>query len=762
MNYPLISEYVEAIRYAEDNFDKLANLRPVLDNNGNPIMSSGNFAVVFKMRDVSTGRLFAVKCFIKEQEGRGERYAKITEELQFVSSPYILHVQYIDRELFVNTTNCDEEEFPVLVMDWVDGQPLDAYLRENLDDEYALQMLAYRFCNMGAWLLSQPFAHGDLKPDNILVRDDGSLALVDYDGMYVPSMKGEKAYEIGSPDFRHPQRTADDFDEHIDDFSIASIALSLKAISIDSSLYGIYSEPDRLLFSEKDYMDFGESSVFNKISSMFSEYEFKILLSLFNNAIINGNLNTISYSLFLFTKPEKPIEDNLTSEITNEEKSEAVEDEYGAFYTKDGTKLISGPKDVWVSIYKIREGTKVIGNSAFLCRLCLQKVIIPNSVKSIGDSAFWRCESLNDIIIPDSVMQIGDRVFNGCKKLSSLKLVGNEFHVYDDMLISNRGRLISCWSKKEHLIVPSNVTHIGKMLFKGFDNLHTIYFGDGIIDIEEGAFMDCTNLEAIRIPYRVKGINKSTFWGCQSLRIVQLPNDIKFIGECAFYGCNALITFIIPESIINIGDGAFSGRNTIINIKSRNKDFYILNNMLISSKGHLISCWTTETDIIIPDKVTSIGDYALQKCESIKNVIVPLNLSKIGKYSFKDCSSLQTIIFSDGLTNIGIGAFEYCGSLQSIILPKGIDCIAEGLFYFCSSLQFVYIPNGVERIENKAFAACDSLKFVVVPETVLSIGEHVFESSFISHCICIPKGTKEKFINLFRNENTSEIIEIPN
>ena len=95
MQYPLISEYIEAIRSAEDNFDKLSNLRPVLDEKGNPIMSSGNFAVVFKMRDVSTGRLFAVKCFTKEQEGRSERYAKITEELQFVSSPYILHVQYI-------------------------------------------------------------------------------------------------------------------------------------------------------------------------------------------------------------------------------------------------------------------------------------------------------------------------------------------------------------------------------------------------------------------------------------------------------------------------------------------------------------------------------------------------------------------------------------------------------------------------------------------------------------------------------------------
>ena len=81
MNFPLISEYIDAIRLAEDNFNKLSNLRPILDGNGNPIMSSGNFAVVFKMKDVNDGRYYAVKCFLKEQEGRNERYQEIADEL---------------------------------------------------------------------------------------------------------------------------------------------------------------------------------------------------------------------------------------------------------------------------------------------------------------------------------------------------------------------------------------------------------------------------------------------------------------------------------------------------------------------------------------------------------------------------------------------------------------------------------------------------------------------------------------------------------
>ena len=72
MNYPLISEYIESIKYAEDNFATLTNLRPVLDDEENLVMSSGNFAVVFKMKDKQTRKMYAVKCFLREQEARAK------------------------------------------------------------------------------------------------------------------------------------------------------------------------------------------------------------------------------------------------------------------------------------------------------------------------------------------------------------------------------------------------------------------------------------------------------------------------------------------------------------------------------------------------------------------------------------------------------------------------------------------------------------------------------------------------------------------
>ena len=267
MQYPLISEYVRAIQDASNNLDKLAHLVPVLDDHGEPYRSSGAFAVVFKMKDEQTGKCYALKCFTEEQEGRAEAYRQIADELEFVDSSYITSVKYLDKEIFVDSS-CEKDEFPVLLMDWIDGETMETYIAENYQNGYAMAMLCYRFCKMAAWLRSQPFAHGDIKPDNIMVRPDGNLTLVDYDGMFVPAMKGQKSPTIGTKDFSHPLRTVDDFDETIDDFALASIALSLKAISLKPSLLDEYGAADRLLFSVNDYNKLCKINLWKKLSKI--------------------------------------------------------------------------------------------------------------------------------------------------------------------------------------------------------------------------------------------------------------------------------------------------------------------------------------------------------------------------------------------------------------------------------------------------------------------------------------------------------------
>ena len=340
MTYPLISEYVEAVRNAEDNFDKLRNLRPVTDDNGNPVMTNGNLAVVFKMRDEKNDKLYAVKCFLKDQPNRAENYRMIAEELEYVSSSFLTKFQYLDNELFVDSANADGEEFPVLLMDWVEGTNLDQYIHQHLHDNYQLHLLAYQFSRLALWLMPQPFAHGDLKPDNIMVREDGTLVLIDYDGMFVPAMKGQKAREMGSPDFRHPARTEETFNEHIDDFSLASILLSLRVIAEEPSLLEKYGAADRLLFSEKDYRNIHDCQLLKDIFPSECQ-EVNTLVGLFIIALTQSDLSDVSFRLLSQERPKEPEIEIISTEVTEEDMKDAWTDEFGVRYSKDGKKLLT-------------------------------------------------------------------------------------------------------------------------------------------------------------------------------------------------------------------------------------------------------------------------------------------------------------------------------------------------------------------------------------------------------------------------------------
>ena len=418
MQYPLISEYLAAIRDAHDNLDKLSHLVPVLDKYGEPYRSSGAFAVVFKMKDEQTGKCYALKCFTEEQEGRAEAYRQISEELEFVDSPYITSVKYLEKELFVDS-NCEDDEFPVLLMDWIEGETMEIYIADHYMDNYAMSMLCYRFCKMAAWLRSQSFAHGDIKPDNIMVRPDGTLTLVDYDGMFVPSMKGQKSPTVGTKDFSHPLRTTSDFDETIDDFALASIALSLKAISLNPSLLNEYGASDRLLFSSADYIDLSKSKTMTALQGLLADEETRILLSMLLLASAQKNLSMCSFRLFGLQKPKEEVV--WSTEVTKEDLENAVMDEFGVKYSKDWKRLLKAPERL-SGKYSIRKGVKVIGDRAFgLCR-SLTNINIPNSVTTIGDSAFFGCYSLTNINIPNSVITIGDSAFWGCYSLTNINI----------------------------------------------------------------------------------------------------------------------------------------------------------------------------------------------------------------------------------------------------------------------------------------------------------------------------------------------------
>ena len=535
MQYPLISEYVKAIQDAGDNLEQLAHLTPVLDDHGEPYRSSGAFAVVFKMLDKSTGKYYALKCFTEEQEGRADAYRQIADELDMVDSPYITSVKYMEKELFVDS-QCEEDEFPVLLMDWVEGETMEAYIAANYHNQSVMSMLYYRFGKMAAWLRTQSFAHGDIKPDNIIVRPDGSLALVDYDGMFVPSMKGCKSPTIGTKDFSHPLRTMDDFDETIDDFSLASIALSLKAISMKSTLLDIYGASDRLLFSENDYRNPSNSKVISALQELMCDKDFCTLYSLFMLALARKKLSACSFRLFIGEKPNiTPVmNEDLSTKRTKEELKEAFVDEWGVKYSKDGRKLL----DVSLNfrrVYSVKKGTKIICDRAFYLCSSLAEVVIPNSVTSIGDRAFSRCSSLAEVVIPNSVTSIGDRAFSRCESLTEV--------VIPNSVVCINGNPFKDWNGNLECLSPSFVYEANILFNK--DKSRIISFRN-------------QKLTSYVIPNSVTSIGEFAFFRCKSLTEVVIPNSVTSIGKFAFSRCESLTEVVIPDSVTSIGDYAFS------------------------------------------------------------------------------------------------------------------------------------------------------------------------------------------------------------
>ena len=803
MQYPLISEYVKAIQDAGDNLDKLAYLTPVLDDHGEPYRSSGAFAVVFKMLDNSTGKYYALKCFTEEQEGRADAYRQIADELDMVDSPYITSVKYMEKELFVDS-QCEEDEFPVLLMDWVEGETMEAYIAANYHEQSAMSMLCYRFGKMAAWLRSQSFAHGDVKPDNIIIRPDGSLTLVDYDGMFVSSMKGSKSPTIGTKDFSHPLRTMDDFDETIDDFSLASIALSLKAISMKPTLLDIYGASDRLLFSENDYRNPSNSKVISALQELMCDKDFCTLYSLFMLALARKELSTCSFRLFIGEKPILPqtIED-LSTKATDEELREAFIDEWGVKYSKDGRKLLKAPKKL-DGIYSIRKGTKIICEEAFRwskfigCR-SLTSLVIPDSVTNIGDYAFSGCRSLTDIVIPDSVTRIGDGAFRGCKSLTDIVIPNSVTSIGDNAFEY-------CFSLS-NLVVPDGVTSIEDNAFEGCRSLTDIVIPDSVTRIGDGAFRGCKSLTDIVIPDSVTSIGGYAFGCCESLTDIVIPNSVTSIGDNAFWYCKSLSSVVIPAGVTSIGARAFCECSSLISI-------VIPDGITCIGESAFCVC-SSLSSVVIPDSVTSIGNYAFAYCKSLTDIVIPNSVTSIGDNAFRHCSSLSSLVIPesvvnlngnpfcrwdgelkclspyfiydnkvlfnkdkskiiafrdknttsyvipDSVTRIGGSAFANCSSLSRLVIPNSVTSIGESAFWHCFSLSSLVIPNSVTSVGKWAFEGCISLGSLVIPDGVTSIGDGAFRDCSSLSSVVLPDGVTSIGDNAFRHCSSLRSIVIP-
>lgn len=263
MSYPQIVEYNDAIQSPERTLtdSELRSGHVKTNQLGLPLALSGGFALTY---EVSSGsKRFAVRCFHTEVPGIEQRYAAISSKIKTLNSDYFVNFDFQTHGIKVGG-----KSYPLLKMDWVQGDTLGIFLDRHLGQESQISKLQEQLRELARYLSSVNIAHGDLQNENIILAN-GRLRLIDYDGMYVPGMPSGKGSEIGHKHFQHPLRKTTDFGPNIDRFSSIAIDLGLRAIAEQPTLQTRFSEGGAtILFRANDYADPANSEAFNALRLM--------------------------------------------------------------------------------------------------------------------------------------------------------------------------------------------------------------------------------------------------------------------------------------------------------------------------------------------------------------------------------------------------------------------------------------------------------------------------------------------------------------
>lgn len=250
------------------------------------------------------------------------------------------------------------------------------------------------------------------------------------------------------------------------------------------------------------------------------------------------------------------------------------------------------------------------------------------------------------------------------------------------------------------------------------------------------AILDMENVNLEKLPER------AFYFYNTSLTSVKLPLTLKTIGRSAFEGCRNLTSITIPDSVTLIEVDAFKDCTGLTGVYITNIakwceiEFHIHSPLVYAHNLYLNG--KLVTDLVIPDSVTEIGDYAFRGCTSLTSVTIPDGVTTIGNCTFSDCSGLTSLTISDGVTTIGYNAFPGCNSLTSVTIPDSVTEIGSFAFSGCSSLTSITIGNNVTEIRQNTFTSCSNLTSVTIGNSVKSIGSQAFMSCRNLTSITIP------------------------
>ena len=344
----------------------------------------------------------------------------------------------------------------------------------------------------------------------------------------------------------------------------------------------------------------------------------------------------------------------------------------------------------------------------------IRTIEFSDSIKNIDDYAFYSCSALeDDIIIGDNILRIGNSAFANCSLIPKIEIPNKD-------CVLGTSVFKGCTAVRELIIAFENVssTITESLGCASYGSGWTLTLMNGVKTVGDNAFKGVTGLSAVDYGATLESIGANAFYGCSGLTKLDLPKTVKSIGNYAYYGCNNIAgDFEIPKSCEYIGNWAF---------------------------GH--KCESTAvkfTNLVINNKIKSIGDYAFYGCSAMTGeLLFPSTLENIGEFAFSGPDSKGTaiteVVMEDCNATIGEGAFKYCLGLITLDLGDGkINCNAS-CFSGCKNLITLNLGNGITDVPDSMFEACSSLTNLNLGSTLKNIGYRAFYGTNVTGDIHLP------------------------
>lgn len=374
----------------------------------------------------------------------------------------------------------------------------------------------------------------------------------------------------------------------------------------------------------------------------------------------------------------------------------------------------------------IRQGTTVIAEEAFINRVNLAAIVVPDGVSYIGSNAFKNCSALSQIEIPKSVRDIVANAFDGTKWYEDRKhgmIYINDllYRVPAEIIVQSEQPTGSLSDKdaaemaksgvatqvipNTNVIVKEDITTICTLAFANTP-VQTVQLPSTLTTIRYGAFQNCTALKQITLPKSMTFIEGGAFQNCSALTSISVPQNVTYLGASAFSGCTSLTSATLPQTITRISSGLFENCSSLTTVQASSA-------------------------------LTSIGSRAFAETSALSSFTFPQTLTAVGAESFSG-SAIGYASLPQSVSFIGAGAFSGCTKLTTVELPAAIEAVRDRTFRNCTELKQITIPEGIRYIGAAAFQNDVSLQTVDFAQSLLTICDNAFEGSGVGEGLVLP------------------------